>query len=293
MNKITIIAAILMCSTVAAQEFTHELSVNIGGGVSSFQTQPSQGDNLMQLTGTVGLGYHFFFNPQWGIGSGVNFAAYKGGIIINNYEDKQTSVNTETGHTFDFLVSSSIYKETQQTTMIIIPLMAQYQTEGETAFYVSLGFKTGIPFLAKSQSKGAYTTKGYYQNLNVTYEDLPDYGFVTNQPFPGNKTGIRVKPVLIASTELGIKCRLDESTSLYIGIYADCGLTNMSKKGNKDNHNLVVYQFSSPAQLEYNTAAGSYAKKLTPFAVGINLRFAYGRETLRRATPTANETQVW
>ena len=284
MNKIAIIAAILMCSTVAAQDFVHEFSVNIGGGTSSFQTQPTQGKDLMKLTGTAGLGYHYFFNPQWGIGSGLNFAAYKGGITIDKYDGKQETVNTVTGHTFEFMVSSSNYNETQQTTIITIPLMAQYQTEGETAFYAALGFKAGIPVLTKSQSKGAYTTKGRYSNLGITYEDLPDYGFVTNQPFPKNKTGFGLRPAFIASTELGIKSRLDESTFLYIGIFVDYGLNNMSKKGDKANNGLVVFQSDAPAQLAYNTAVGSYAKKIAPLAVGITIRFSYGRETLRRAT---------
>ena len=277
MKKIAIIVTILMCSSVSAQEFTREFSVHLGGGISSFQTQPTRGYNLMKLAGATGVSYHYFFKPQWGIGGGLNFTTYKGGISINKYEDKQTTINTATNHTFDFMVSSSAYQETQQTAMLAIPLMAQYQTEGETAFFAALGFKAGFPLSSKTRSKGVYTTKGYYPNLNVTYEDLPDYGFVTHQSFPGNKTGMRMKPALIASTELGIKCRLDETTFLYVGIYADYGLTNMSKKRNKDVNNLVVYQPESPGQFAYNTAAGLYAKKMSPFAAGIILRFAYGR----------------
>jgi outer membrane protein OmpA-like peptidoglycan-associated protein len=279
MKKITFIVAILMCSAVTAQEFTHEFSIHLGGGISSFQTRPTQGDNLMKLAGTTGIGYYYFFNPQWGIGAGLNFAVYKGGININKYEDTQKAINPATSHTFDFMVSTSVFKEIQQTTMITIPMMAQYQTDGETAFFAAFGFKAGIPFSAKTRTKGVYTTKGYYQILNVTYEDLPEYGFVTDQPFPTNKTELGLKsPAFMLAGELGFKWRLKKKISLYTGVYLDYGLNNIlvKEKTNAASDNLVVYQENKPAQFAYNTAVNSYARRVAPLATGITLRLSFG-----------------
>jgi len=183
MNKIAsiMIASILTCSMAAAQDFIrHEFSVNTGGGISGFQSRPTLGKDYWKSACTVGLGYHYLFNQQWSIGTGTNLAVYNGNISIKNYNQQQVATNTATDNTFNFLVSSSDYKETQRVMTITIPLMAQYQYpfEEKTAFYAALGFKMGIPVSAKSRSKGAFTTKGYYPNLNITYEDFPDYGLL-------------------------------------------------------------------------------------------------------------------
>ena len=280
MNKITIaiIAATLTCSA-AAQDFTnHEVSVNIGGGVSSFQTRPTVGKNLGNWASNAGLGYSYFFNQSWAIGTGINFAFYKGGISIDNHDWQQAAINKETGHAFDFLVNSSRYKETQRVTMVTIPLMAQYQYQYEEKIplYAAFGFKLGIPVSAKNQSKGNFTTKGYYPNLNVTYEDLSDYGFVTNQPFPKNKTDIGLKTAFMMSAELGVKYPLSEKFSLYAGIYVDYGLNNMLK--GKSAGNLVGYQTGTPSQFVYNAAANSYARKMAPFAGGVTVRLSFGTD---------------
>ena len=284
MNRITItiIAAILTYSAAAAQDLNrHEFSANIGGGISGFQFRPTIGKDFWEGTSTFGLGYHYLLDPNWSIGTGANFTAYKGSISIKNYDQQQGAINTITGHTFDFFITSSAYEETQQAMMITIPLTAQYQYQFDEkmAFYVVFGFKAGIPVSGKSQSKSAFTTKGYYPNLNVTYEDLPDYGFVTNQPFPEGKTDFGLKTAIMMSTELGVKWPLGETKSLYAGIYADYGLNNILKKTTAANTNLVCYQSDSPAQFAYNTAVNSYAKKMKPFAIGITLRFAFQLKT--------------
>ena len=208
MNKktIIIILAIMTYFGVTAQDFSrNEFSINVGGGASSLQTKPTEGNDLWSWTGAAGLGYRFFFSRHWGIGTGANFAIYNGGISIKNYNQAQTATNISTGSVFDFLVSSPNYKGTIQTMMVTIPLMLQYQGADKTAFYVALGGKVGIPVSAKEQPKGDITTKGYFPNINVTYEDLPEYGFVTNQPFPENKTNISLKTAFMVSAELGVK----------------------------------------------------------------------------------------
>ena len=284
MNRtaITIIAAILSCSAAAAQGPLHEFSVNIGGGMSGLQTQPTIGKDHWKGTTTVGLGYHYLFNPHWAVGTGANFTVYKGDISIENYDRRQAAIRKETVHAFDFLVSSSAYTETQQAMMITIPLMAQYQYQfqdgGKTAFYAALGAKVGIPVSAKSRSKGVFTTKGYYTNpdMGVTYDDdYPDYGFVMNQPFPEGKTRIGLKAAVMATAECGVIWRLVKETSLYTGFYVDCGLNNTLNRKTAANANLVMYQSESPAQFLYNTAVNSYAKRMKPFAAGITLRFAF------------------
>ena len=291
--KITIIAAILTCSAAAAQDeiSRHEVSASIGCGASSFQTRPATGKNLWNLANTVGLGYHYLINSNWSIGTGANYAVFRGGISINKHNWKQASINTTMGANtpFDFLGNTTKFKEVQRAAMITIPLMARYQYQNgeEAVFSAALGGKTGIPVSAKkTKTKGKFTTQGYYPNLDVTYEDLSEYGFVTDQSFSNDKTGISLKTAFWLSAELGVKWRVSEMISLYVGFYADCGLNNTMKKKPEANTNIVVYQPDKPDQFTFNSAADSYAKKITPTVVGINMRLsmAVGKNAARNGS---------
>jgi len=273
---ITITAAILTCSAVA-QDFNRiEFSINAGGGMSNFQTRQTNGKDLWNWTGTAGWGFHFFFNPHWGIGTGVNYSIYNTGISINEYYKEQSTINMLTGNPFVFRVRSLDYQENQQSRLVTIPLMIQYQGAGKTAFYASLGGKAGVPVTSKGNPKGRFTTQGYYENMNVTYEDLPQFGFVTNQPFPDRQNDIRLKPAYLASAELGVKWRLGKVVSLYTGLYVDYGLNDILNKEVANNANAVVFQPATPAQFAYNTAIYSNSKQVKPLAGGITLRLAFG-----------------
>jgi len=283
MKKTVFFVAILMCSVAAAQDCKHhEFSINVGGGASSFQTRPIVGQDLWNWTATAGLGYYFFFNSHWGIGTGANIAVYNNGLSLKNYDWKQDAINTTMGGSvpFDFLTGSPHYKEPLQAMMVTIPLMLEYhgsfQESKQSVFYFAIGGKAGIPISANSLSKGNFTTKGYYPSLNVTYENIPDYGFVINQPFPENKTGFVLKNAFMASAEMGIKWRLGNKTHLYTGIYADYGINKIWENDPPSNTGLVVYQSATPDQFEYNKATGAYARQMAPLAGGITLRLAFG-----------------
>jgi len=271
-RTIIILLTILSCLGVTAQDFNRsEYSFNIGGGVSCFQTNPTDGKAFRNGTFTTGLGYHFFFHPQWGIGTGVNYAEYNDGISINDFNTQQEAVNIETGSVFDFHVSMTGYRERHQVVTINIPLMLQFQSKGKTAFYAALGGKTNILFSAVNRAEGVVTTKGYFPNVNVTYENLPEYGFVHNQPIPGHKTGIKLKTAFMTSAELGVKWRPVDKFILYTGVYADYGLNNILNSSATD---LVVYQSNTPAILAYNPAVNIYARQMKPFAIGLTIRVA-------------------
>ena len=275
-RTIIIIATLLTCLGAAAQNFySSEYSFYIGGGVSGFRTNPTEGKAFQGGTVTAGIGYHYFFNPQWGIGTGANFAFYNDGISINDYHKQQAAINKETGSPFDFHVSMFGYKEKHRAVMVAIPLMLQYQSEGETAFYAAMGGKVGIPLSAKNSPEGVFTTSGYFPNVNVTYENLPEYGFVHNQPFPGDKTNLKLKTAFLATAEFGVKWLTAEKINVYTGVYADYGLNSTLKS---DGVNLVTYQTDAPAIFAYNSAAKAYAKQMKPFAIGIIVRIAVGKQ---------------
>ena len=277
MKRATIILAIsLVCLGATAQEFNRsEFSINAGVGVSSFQTQPTEGKAGVNWTSSIGAGYHFFFNPSWGIGTGANFAVYNDGLNYVDYNKQQATTNVFTGHAFDFKVSIPNYREIHQVMMATIPLMLQYQSTGKTIIYASVGGKAGIPFSAKSRGFGRITSTGYFPGINVTYENLPEYGFVNDQRFPKDKSDIKMETAFMASAELGIKWVLVKKMCVYTGLYVDYGLNDLlNKPAGSGNANLVVYQPQNAANFAYNTALHSYSKQMVPLAIGVTVRLA-------------------
>ena len=165
--------------------------------------------------------------------------------------------------------------------MATIPLMLQHQSVGKTIYYGAVGGKVGIPFAANTLQRGRITSIGYYPILEVTYDNLPEYGFVNNQPFPKDKYDIEMNTVFMLSAEIGIKRQLVNKMSLYLGLYLDYGLNDVLKRqpdaGNPAN--IVVYQPDTPANFAYNTALNSYAQQMKPFAVGFTARLTVAKRT--------------
>ena len=279
---ISILTLCLSCLGVMAQEFNRsEVSINLGLGVSGFQTQPTRGSESQSWTTTLGAGYHLFFNPKWGIGTGLGIAVYNGGISIPDYGKNQLTYNQLTNDVLDFQVYVPNYRETQQAMMATIPLMLQYQSVGKTIFYGAVGAKAGIPLFAKARQKGIISTAGWYENLQVMYENMPDYGFVLEQPFPKEKADIDLNVAFMASAEVGIKRLLVNRMNLYLGLYFDYGLNDILKRQPDagGSPNLVVYQPDTPAIFAYNTAVNSFAKQVKPFAVGFTARLTVAKRT--------------
>ena len=272
----------LTCFGVMAQEFNRsEVSINLGVGVSGFQTQPTRGNAFQSWTSTLGAGYHLFFNPKWGIGTGLNFAVYNGGITIPEYGKNQMTYNNLTSDVLDFQVYIPDFRETQQALMATIPLMLQFQSVGKTIYYGAIGGKAGIPLFAKARQKGLITTAGYYENLDVWYKHMPEYGFVDDQPFPKDRADFDLKVAFMASAEVGVKKILVNKMSLYLGLYFDYGLNDILKRkpDTGDSPNLVVYQPDTPTVFAYNTAVNSFAKQVKPFAIGFTARLTVAKRT--------------
>ena len=250
----------------------NEFSINFGAGASSFQSNPVQGKDFIDWSGTFGFSNYFFFGSRLGAGFGINLVIYNGGITIDDYSSTQATTNTVTGNPFDFLVNSNFYRETHQAVLLSVPLMIKYRGSG---FYFAFGGKAGFPVFTSSRSEGRFSSRGYFPNLNVTFEDLPHLGFVSNKAFPNVDVDFDMKTVLILSVELGKRWRLGTKSSLYTGIYVDLDVTKQPLAASDDN--LVVYRPRNPANLVYNSAINTYAQQISPVSGGITLRLAFGR----------------
>lgn len=93
----------------------------------------------------MGIGYSYIINSDWSIGSGLELAFYNGKYSLKEFSD---SYNANDGqYDFVFHTTAKNYREIQNVTYLNIPIMATFQrpVTGNNNFYVSAGFKFGIP----------------------------------------------------------------------------------------------------------------------------------------------------
>ena len=119
-----VLALFTMFGVVDAQ-YKKELSVHIGGGLSSLQYNVGSGIHNPGFGGHSGIGYRYFFTKSFGFVTGFELALYNAG-----FKSDQFSLNEWTNdgiHPFEFR-STGYVKEKQNAVMMQIPLMFQLQT---------------------------------------------------------------------------------------------------------------------------------------------------------------------
>jgi len=272
----------------------HEFSINVGGGLSMLQYTPnttnvilvdipstpyvaepipSSGGKRPGFGGNVGIGYHYFFTPQWGVGTGVNMALYNSQMKLKNYtvDNDEYSIS---GIPADFVFRYTFenYREKQRITMVTVPLMLQYQTKGYSAFYIALGGKVAIPMAASYNVKDSFATVGYFHETKTPYDSLYAQGF--GRYYRSVKENLDMKVAYMVSAELGMKFYM-EHLILYTGVYFDYGLSELRKEGQKAAP-LIGYQPETPAEFTYGNMLASGGDKLYPISVGITMRLAWG-----------------
>ena len=276
---ITLILISCICFPLLGQH-PHEFSFNIGGGMSTLNFKPAIGLCETGYGGEVGLGYYYFFVPNFGIGTGVNLALYNSSNVDVAYKDAISAYTSKYQTNFEFLYSLTDYKEDISAMILTIPLMLQYQeirSDRLGCLYVAVGGKVGIPLSAKYKTTSNLATKGYFANLAVTYEDdAPYFGFGNYQL--NAKNDLDLKILFMLSGELGLKWRLGSGPmSLYTGGYIDYGLNNIRKE--KPVASLITYKDQPggyPGAFVCNSVTNVLNDEIYSLAVGLKLRLGFG-----------------
>ena len=276
-----IILAILKITVVSAQ-FNHEFSAYVGSGLSTLTYQPSLGDRSGGMGADFGVGYTIFsvrervtgtekiFRELWGIYTGLGIAMYNASTSLDNM--KTVSKNLNDGDAFypnfDLHTTLNIYKETQQTVYLNIPVMALFQIE---QIYAMGGVKVGIPINGKYSSKDArLTNEGFYPDLenSATDQEFAGYGTFRGKNFEGN---LEPGATVMLALEAGYKWHIADNLSIYTGFYFDCGLNNTIKDYTRT---FIKYSNNHPADFTTNSVLTTFTDKTKLIAAGIKLRFA-------------------
>jgi len=295
----TLIILLGFSSTVFSQ-YRHEFSIGAGGGLSSISYSPSIGESKSGFGGHLALGYHYFFSPNLGVLTGLDVGLYGGKFTLPNSFNQHTFGATDyQGTAFTFNSSISNFEETQTAMLLQIPIMLQYQSNG--LLYAAGGLKLGLPLSASWKSSGSYTTTGFYPVEGYEYNDHL-FGSASRD-FDGD---LDLKLAVMLALEAGVKLDLSEGKKLYIGAFLDYGVTDFSNPPSSlprfVDYNNSATSFAnslvgggSAVQSGYGNSRTAIADKLSPLAVGLKVRFSFGRgsaeKVVTETTPTPQPRQ--
>ncbi|GHT10838.1 hypothetical protein AGMMS4956_02970 [Bacteroidia bacterium] len=270
---------LLLASIAAAQETTQEISVYGTGGLSTLQYKSAQGKVSLGIGGGGGVGYTFFFNPQWGFNIGVEVALFNasasGAAITGSSKEIYDYGRIEDTY---FNSTYSDYKEKQRAVYLQVPLMAQFQTGADNKFYAAAGVKVGIA-LAGSYATTAnqLVLSGYFPATEQTFADVPEVGYVSKE-HPTTSGELDFGFNLSLAAEVGARWRLSGYISLYTGLYVDYGLLNVAPKKttalvHRPSENLTAFAYNS--LLTATLPAGNYVDKINLFSAGLKVKLSF------------------
>jgi len=266
-KKIIIGLSLFSCIIMNAQEHVSYLNFGVGGGLHSFLYDHVDGMKQDNKAGyTINVGYSFFFNPAWGIQSGVGLKTFSGTTTLNQLS--VTPAVDAMNRNYEFRAKFENFQENQNAIFLNIPIALQFchQTVKNVEVIGSLGAEVAFPIYKRysSAGKGDIVTTGYYSQWNTELSELPEYGFTTitdaqNGELPFNNEDVFCSGI----ADIGELIRLTDNAKLYIGGYLNVGLNNILKSGSKS-----IYQ---PDGVYNGVFSSSEISRMIPVAGGIKI----------------------
>lgn len=265
--------------------------------------------------GSLGYGidikYSYFFDPHWGITSGVGIGYYgttgklKGSLSEQSFYNlgKLTDDDWQPApKDFELHTRITNLEEKQTTYLVEIPLMLSYQTYFKEqsscwGLYGGIGAKLQLPVSSKFKIRNGQKSEF---NVSGKYYDIPvDMGSPANPPVPQHGYGTitdpnnslgwndkaELKMGIAATAEFGVLFSLSRTTDLQVGGYIDYGLTDSKKNRKQELFTApAVYHPSTDNRIgeniRYNGMLNSnVTNQIRPlsFGVKIALKFKVGK----------------
>lgn len=244
-----------------------------GAGIGEAKTQiintgaEYTSDNNFSFTGFFEAGY--FFTKYFGLISGVSYSSYKTQFDIATYQNQFKAIDVENEY-YEMRVTGSDIKETQQIEIVSLPvyLTLRYPINKSTGIYLQTGVSFTFPLNNSYESTGTFTYKGYFPSYNVVLENLPEYGFATNQYIEsgGNLDLKTVSTSFVASA--GLDYLISKRVQISFAAFFDRSISSIS-----DNSLYDEFQLSTGSE-QLNTIMGGSSKTLLQ-SIGLKAGIRY------------------
>ena len=270
-----------VCFTAIITQAGAQVGIELDGGLQGTTYQLQNGKDKLLPGGSLGLDYTFRLGSQWGLLTGIMGGIYRtqatfpDGLIFN-----YNQVDDE-GSAFQYSLKTIGYKESQRFFAATIPLLLQYHTADEgTQWWINAGGKVFFPFNSSIQifAKQLILT-GYYPDYNLVVSNLAQHGFGTLNNWKTSAT-TAFKPTAALSAATGFSFPASAGKRLYIGVYADYGVTDLKQK-----NGTLPFATYNPSGINGVQANGVLnmpnAGKVGLLSVGLQVRLSFGENRAR------------
>jgi outer membrane protein OmpA-like peptidoglycan-associated protein len=275
------------------ESFGQEWRLHVGGGVSTINYDLWRGSAEKGIGGTFGLDYAHFFNDYFGIMAGFDLALFNASLKMSNVDAYIYNLSAA-GDSYRTHIDS--YSEKQQALMLTVPLMVQGQlplgSSKRHSLYLQGGVKLSFPVHATYSSDATGYT--HYETDINTAGQANGGGYPPADFSKESKGDLTLLPTAIASAELGMKWRVSKICALYTGIYLDYGVSTLRTGAtttfiNKASNVGTDHTFTTNSLLVSQSGPGvNFVNSAKLFAVGLNVRVAFGRASKKAADVSAS-----
>ena len=252
-NRLLIIFLIVIGLTAHSQ--TNQC-LHFGGnvGINSLIYKIEGGASKPRLSYGGNLGYIYFFNPNWGIGTGAGAYScttdgYLNGALISvpHQFDDEGDEHTKLLYFRDWV-------ERQKFLLLEFPLFGYYQynfsAKARRVIYVRLGVKAQLPMMGRYEvTKGQVAIQGFYEKWNVILHNdvqtaMDIHGFGKERVTASAKMELPFE--IAASFGIGFSFEVTKMVDIYVGGSFEYGFLNLKKGGNEEllylDNNQVRYR---------------------------------------------------
>ncbi|WP_168199938.1 outer membrane beta-barrel protein [Flavobacterium sp. KBS0721] len=266
------ITAFLISQVMSAQFY-----VGVQSGAGSILSNIKATSASYELGGAIKVGYIYSLSNHIGIGTGIEFSQYKQDVFLSNSSATLSNYEVDPSTSaFEYRITASNYKERQTLHAIQIPLFVQYKMNINKG--IDFNFRAGAKYFLPVNYKIKATATnvngtGYYPDVNLTIDDLPEYGFGSQSNYSASGE-YETKGIVMSMFELGFTFDMGAKNALYVAMFLENGYGSIVDQ-NKDE-SYIGYNPTSVADRKAN---GLYSTdenaKIRPVAFGVTLAWNF------------------
>jgi outer membrane protein OmpA-like peptidoglycan-associated protein len=279
-----------------------EVSLHVGGGLSTPTYRLSPGSRSYGFGGDLGLGYTLFLSRHVGVGAGAGVALFNAEATLNGAQSVTPNLVSAAGVRYELRTTYRDYREQQRALFVRIPLAVHYRTAWRRPLYAQAGVSAYLPLSVRySHGPAAIFNEAYYPSYDnsLTFPAYLGYGEVS---LPSASEQLALKAVFTASAEVGIRWQLKSPAwAIYTNLYADCGLNNAARGVPAEDvlrhseASTSEFTMGSVLASRYDEGSKPFTERVSLLSAGVRVRLAFSglpQKSGPDLSPEAQELQL-
>lgn len=227
--------------------FNHHRFAFFGqGGLSGFRVNSRIVDFEQKGGWGLGVNYTYYFNPYFGIKTGMDLVHSSTDAKVGSFADEYTIVDSENDETV-YTYHVGAVKENMKHLQLEVPVMLSFK---ENKFDCGFGLKVGVPLRVKyDQEADDVVQTAYYPGYDVHVDESWVLGCGTFKSVT-EKSAFKQTPVFIMfAGDAQYNVPINDKYSIGIGAYCDFAFLGISAKKSQDRHYKEIETYDNNSLL--------------------------------------------